>query len=190
MAGRIYKPGEEAFKAVCSILLAGGVVVYPSDTVYGLLADGFRENACRKLCELKGCSFPRPFILLVASIDDALSLTGCRRVLPQMEKYWPGPVTLVLPAGEEIPPWLAGSGNSIALRVPADPLSGRILAETSLRLITTSANPAGEPTPSGIEDIAEPIIEGVDATIDGGLFTGRKPSRIIDLTGKEERILR
>lgn len=184
------KPEGEAVKAVSSILIRGGVAVYPSDTVYGLLADGFSESACRRLCLLKGYIFPRPFILLVKSISEALSLTAGKNTIGEMEKHWPGPVTLVMTASQEVPPWLLGPGNSIAVRVPADPLSREILHETSLRLASTSANTAGEPSPLSIENVAESILNGADAVIDGGYLRDRTPSRIIDITGDEPKILR
>lgn len=190
MTGRILKPCEETVKAVSSILSAGGLVVYPSDTVYGLLAHARSREACIRLALLKGYDSPRPFIVLTESIDEALLLTTKRDARSQMEKFWPGPVTLILPASPDVPSWLLGPAGGIALRVPADPLSQSILRETSLNLVSTSANHSGGMNPVDPARIPESILEGVQAVIDGGVLFGRKPSRVIDLTGDEPKILR
>ncbi len=163
--------------------------MYPSDTVYGLLADGFSEDACRRLASLKGYPGPRPFILLVGDIPEALLLTRCKKTAGFMEKHWPGPVTLVVPASSAVPPWAIGETGGVALRVPADWFSGSLLRETGLKLASTSANMAGGPVPLSLSGVPKSILEGADFVVDGGELTGR-PSKIFDLTGEEPRRIR
>ena len=165
-------------------------MVYPSDTVYGILADAFSEEACSRLASLKGYPSIRPFIVLVQSMDEAVSLTVKKSAISEMEKHWPGPVTLVLPAAPETPPWLVGTEGGVAIRVPADDLSMAILRETSMNLVSTSANLSGERNPLSLSQVSESITEGVQAVINGGMLPERKPSRVIDLTGDEPKILR
>ncbi len=190
MAGRVLKPCEETVIAVSSVLSEDGLVVYPSDTVYGILANARSRKACRKLALLKGYLTPRPFIVLAKSIDEAISLTSRKSARSVMEMHWPGPVTLVLPASPGTPEWLSGKGGGVALRVPADPLSKAILRETSMNLVSTSANLSGGVDPVDLSQIPASILEGVQMVIDGGSLQGRKPSKVIDLTESEPRILR
>jgi len=190
VAGKILEPCEETVKAVSSILIAGGMVVYPSDTVYGILADACSVEACLRLAVLKGYKTHRPFIVLVQNMDEALSLTVKKSALVSMENYWPGPVTLVLPASHDAPQWLIGPEGGIALRVPADPFSQAILEETSMKLVSTSANLSGGSNPLDLSMVPESILEAAEAAVDGGQLKGMKPSRVIDLTGDEPKILR
>ena len=180
MAGRalsvdIQNPAEEIVQAVSSVLLQGGIVLYPSDTVYGLMADSRSESACLRIAALKGYDKPRPFIVLVGSVQDAIEKTSSVIYRGYMEKYWPGPVTLLLP----------GVQGKIALRWPVDPFSTAVLAVSGLYPLTTSANLKGGAIPCSVADIPDSIVQGVDLAIDGGPLQGREPSMILDLTGDE-----
>ncbi|PIE51225.1 hypothetical protein CSA37_12805 [Candidatus Fermentibacteria bacterium] len=186
MAGRtiqadVMNPSEEVVSAASSVLHEGGIVVYPSDTVYGLMAGSESKDAHSRIIHLKGYSEPRPFIHLVGSFEDAMERTTGKSNLQQwMEKYWPGPVTLLLPKGKE----------KIAIRIPADPLSRAVLSVSGLCLISTSANLKGEDDPLSTNDIPESILAGADLVIDGGTLTRRKPSMIIDISGPKPVRLR
>lgn len=183
MAGRLLTPGEEAVHAASSILISGGVVLYPSDTVYGLLADGLSEAVCRRLMRIKGYSCTRPFILLVPSVETALILTSEPSVQKEMERYWPGPVTLVVPASDEVPDHMVGDSGGVALRMPDDQYSRSVLEGTGLLLASTSANIAGGKTPLSLEEVPEAILEEADLVVDGGMLSERTPSMILDVTG-------
>ena len=190
MAGSLHIDSGGTAEAVSSVILQGGVAVYPSDTVYGLLADGFSETACRKLCELKGYASPRPFILLVPSVEDAMVLTSNKTLRKEMELHWPGPVTLVVPASDEVPDIMVGGTGGVALRLPDHDLSREILQRTGLFLASTSANLVGEPFPLTLKNVPPGIIDGADIVVDGGTLEDRRPSRIIDLTGETPVVVR
>ncbi len=190
MAGSLLIHAGGTAEAVSSVILQGGVALYPSDTVYGLLADGFSEAACGKLYELKGYTAPRPFILLVPSVEDALVLTSDKTLGKEMERHWPGPVTLVVPASDEVPDIMVGGTGGVALRLPDHAFSRAILQRTGLFLASTSANLMGEPFPLSLEDVPPGIIDGVDIAVDGGTLEDRRPSRILDLTGGSPVFLR
>lgn len=176
--------------AVSSILMGGGVVVYPSDTVYGLLTDGWSEEACRKLAALKGYDSQRPFIVLAENIETACGLTSTKNSEGIMKRYWPGPVTLVLPASDAVPGWLLGPSGGVAVRIPSDPLSEAIIEATPTGLVSTSANIAGGTVPLELSQVPDSILRSADAVIDGGTLHARRPSRVIDLTGGEAKVLR
>jgi L-threonylcarbamoyladenylate synthase len=174
-------PTEKAAEEASSVLLSGGIVLYPSDTVYGLLCAPVNREAAERLSELKGYTHRRPFILLVDGMETAKNLSGYIEplVLEIMDEYWPGPLTIVLPGGPECPEWAKADDGSIALRQPADPLSGMLLKSTGLPLISTSANRSGEPSPLGMDQIPAVILDGVDLILDAGILTASEPSTVI-----------
>lgn len=189
MAGRFVQvdttdPDTHTVSDVSAVLESGGTVVYPSDTVYGILADSSNHKAVERVAELKGYLGLRPFIVLVRGVERALELTSQKSLEPLMNRYWPGPFTLVLKAAETVPPWLVSREGTVALRIPSDKLSDRLLRETGVDLVSTSANQKGDPFPLSIQAIPDLILKGVSVVLDGGLLQNRKPSRIIDITGE------
>lgn len=188
MAGRVSRvntefPEEETVQAVSSIIKAGGTALYPSDTVYGIIADSFNLDACEAVARMKGYPCVRPFIILIPDISSALTITARADAEKLMHKHWPGPVTLVFKASTTVPDWLVGSSGTVALRQPADPLSKAILNESGRFLITTSANTKGQPFPLTISDISSEISDSVDLILNGGPLPVRKPSKVLDCTG-------
>lgn len=197
MAGKVLRidtdslNGETAL-AVSSVIRLGGTVIYPSDTVYGILADYSKRAACSKVAAMKGYENIRPFIVLVPDLKTALSLITAEETdsAQLMHKYWPGPVTLVFRACTAVPEWLISKRGTVALRIPSDTLSRAILKESGKCLITTSANLKGKPFPLSIQEIGEAITSSVDLTLNSGTLTSRKPSRIIDCSGADPIELR
>lgn len=189
MAGKVLRIDDdcligEAAGAASSVLRDGGTVIYPSDTVYGILADCSDRVACMKVASSKGYQKIRPFIVLVPDIKTALSLVSAEGTdsARLMHKYWPGPVTLVYRACVAVPEWLISKQGTVALRVPADALSIRILLESGKCLITTSANLKEKPFPLSLKDISEQITSSVDLILNGGTLVRRKPSKVLDCT--------
>lgn len=171
---------------------AGEPVVIPTDTVYGLACTPYREEAVRRLSELKGRSPEQPVALVAASVEWLLecvpelrgrSATIARALLP-------GPFTLVLPNPARRFPWLAGSRpETIGVRVPelagvAEAFFGRVGA-----VAATSANVHGGRDPRSVEELAPEIRTGVGAVLDAGSLPGT-PSTVLDLTGPEPAVLR
>ncbi len=188
MAGRVLKintelPEEETVKAVSSVLKAGGTAIYPSDTVYGIIADSHNRDACETVARIKGYSAIRPFIVLIPDISSALAMIDKADAEKLMHKYWPGPVTLVFKANTTVPDWLVSSSGTVALRQPADHLSQAILKETGRFLITTSANAKDQPFPLTISGISSEMINSVNLTLNAGPLSVRKPSKVLDCTG-------
>ncbi len=187
MAGKVLStdisiPAEETVETVSSALQAGETVVYPSDTVYGIMADASCLKAVKSVAAMKGYGEIRPFIVLVRSVTRALELTSKKSTEQIMKKYWPGPVTLILPASDAVHPWLLSEAGTVALRIPGDSLSIKILQYTGLDIISTSANRKGETFPHSTNAVHTEILESAFLILDGGLLPRRKPSRIIDVT--------
>ena len=178
--------------AAVAALRAGRLVVLPTDTVYGLAADGESEPAARALYAAKGRDAIQPTAVLFASIDVLLErvpdlpATAVESVVTLL----PGPFTLILENPARRYPWLNPERpNAIGLRVPAVTGTARAVLEALGAVVATSANLPGGVDPRQIEDVPPEIAAAVDMVIDGGELPGT-PSTVVDLTGPEPRVLR
>jgi L-threonylcarbamoyladenylate synthase len=179
---------QEAVQAI----RAGKTVILPTDTVYGLVADGYREAPARELSRIKRRPESMPIALLAAELDVILDavpeLRGRAATLARC--MLPGPYTLVLPNPASRFRWLCGSNpNAIGVRVPGLPEVSRGIVERVGLLAATSANLHGHPDPARVEDIDPDVLAEAAAVVDGGPLPGT-PSTVIDLTGPEAVVLR
>jgi tRNA threonylcarbamoyl adenosine modification protein (Sua5/YciO/YrdC/YwlC family) len=170
---------------------AGGLVVLPTDTVYGLACSPYREGPVRALSELKGRTPDQPIALLAASVDELLEcvpeLRGEGAVIARA--LLPGPYTLVLANPARRFPWLAGGRpETIGVRVPALAGVARDLLDEVRALAATSANLHGGTDPRRLEEVPAELLRDA-VTLDGGELPGA-PSTVLDLTGAEPRVLR
>ena len=174
------------------IIRAGDLVAVPTETVYGLAANGMDADAVEKLYEVKGRPAVKPLSLMVSSAEEleqyAKSVPQAARVLAQ--QFWPGPLTLVLPAKEEIPAIVRAGGSTIGLRCPDHPLTLQALREAGIPFAAPSANPSGEPSPKTAEEVLAYFQGKIDGVIDGGPCTLGKESTILDLSCEPYRVLR
>ena len=181
-----------AVDAAIVALRAGGLAVIPTDTVYGLAADGRSEDAARALYAVKGRDAIQPTALLFASVDvleeHLPELPARARAMARA--LLPGPLTLVLPNPGRRFGWLnERRPDAVGARVPAVSGPGAdVLAALGL-LVATSANLPGQPDPRRVEDVPPAILDSVAAIVDGGELPG-KPSTVVDLTAGEPRVLR
>jgi L-threonylcarbamoyladenylate synthase len=177
---------------VVEAIRAGQPVILPTDTVYGLCADAYQEEAVRRLYRLKGRGEMQPTALLAADVDvvldalpnlDAHSVKIARALLP-------GPYTLIFPNAERRFPWLTGRRpETIGVRVPQLPAEARAVVDRVGAVAATSANHPGGPDPRRLEDVPEDLREGSAATLDAGELPGT-PSTVLDLTGDEPAVVR
>ena len=167
-------------KAV-SILMRDGIVIYPTETVYGLGADAFSDEAILKVFEAKKRPLAMPVSIAVSDLD---MLTAVSHTEPWMEMFFetflPGPVTVVLPARNCVPAILTGGTGLIGIRMPANPLALRLITEFDSPITATSANLHGAKDPVTPEECTIPR----DLLIDGGRLPGT-PSTVVDLTTKK-----
>jgi L-threonylcarbamoyladenylate synthase len=179
-------------EAAVTGLRAGKAVVLPTDTVYGLCADAYREQPALRLSRLKGRDDKQPIALLAADLDVVLDavpeLRG--RAAVRARALLPGPYTLVLPNAARRFRWLTGSRpETIGVRVPELPAESRAVLDRVGAVAATSANRHGDPDPAEVADVPEEIRSGVAAVLDAGRLPGT-PSTVLDLTGSEPVVLR
>ncbi|MBJ7614980.1 MAG: threonylcarbamoyl-AMP synthase [Candidatus Dormibacteraeota bacterium] len=186
----ILPSGEAGIKRALEFLRAGEVIGFPTDTVYGLAALAADQAAVRRIYELKGRSLSQPLVLMLADPD----AVGAWAVVDErsrryMRRWWPGPLTLVLPAAPGLrPPLVAGRPRTLGVRVPAHGPALALLRAADTGLATTSANLSGQqPAQTPLEAA---WVRGVAAVIDAGRTPGGVPSTVLDLSGPEPRVLR
>jgi L-threonylcarbamoyladenylate synthase len=176
---------------VVALLRAGEVVGFPTDTVYGLAALATHERAVRRVFEVKGRSLSQPLILMVADPEQLEGWADVdERARRYMRRWWPGPLTLVLPAREDVGPPLTSAARprTIAARIPDHEVALALLRAVGQPLATTSANRSGEPP--ALTPLESAWVEGLAAVLDGGRAPGAVPSTLLDVSSEEPRILR
>lgn len=182
-------PPPSAIDAGAAILRSGGIVGVPTDTVYGLSADPFRAGATDRLFKLKRRPRSVELPVLVADVEQALTLAITVPVAAErlMARYWPGPLTLVLPRRRDLNADLGSDDDTIGLRCPDHPVP-LALCQAVGPIATTSANRHSSPPATTAMQAAAlgPLVEVV---LDGGCCTG-EPSTVVDCTGAEPRLLR
>ena len=183
--------GLELNKAA-DILQRGGVAAVPTETVYGLAANGLDETAVLKIFEAKGRPENKPISLFVTDIQAAESF--CRDIpdaaYKLAERFWPGPLTMILKRRENVPDAITAGGDTVGIRVPDHALTLALLEKTGLPLTGTSANLSGEESAMSGEEALQIFDGKIDGVVDGGACTGGVPSTIVDMTCEPPRILR
>jgi L-threonylcarbamoyladenylate synthase len=174
------------------VLRRGGVIAYPTETLYGLGADAMNREAVARVRAVKGRSDGKPILLLADSAERVRSFVGdlsgeVRRV---MEACWPGALTLVLPAGPEVPGEVTAGSGTVGVRVPDHPLCRALVAELGQPITSTSANRSGEPTPSTPAELVRVFGSAVDLYLDGGMLAPSPGSTVVDMTVAPARVLR
>jgi len=187
----IPSPDGAGLARAAALLRRGEVVGFPTDTVYGVAALADHPRAVRRVYEVKGRPLGRPLILMVADPAqlEPWALVG-ERARRYMARWWPGPLTLVLPARDGVRPPLAADADppTVAARVPDHRVALALLREVEGALATTSANRTGEPP--ALTALESAWVKGLAAVVDGGRAPGEVPSTLLDLSGPEPRVLR
>lgn len=183
---------KEAIQKSIQILRNGGVIGYPTETVYGLGCDIMNVPAIERIKDLKGRDSEKPMLVLIQKPEDLPALT--KYINPKakalMKACWPGPLTLLFEASPVVPAALIGSSNKVGVRISPDRVCEALLAEWKKPLVSTSANPAGkDPAQSG-KEIYDYFADTVDMILDDNARISQKPSTIVDVTAKEPKVLR
>jgi len=166
----------------------GAVGVIPTDTVYGVVARAGDKHAAERLYQLKRRE-NKPGTLIAADIDQLEALGLKRRYLTAVERYWPGPVSVIIPCADPALSYLHRGKMSLAVRLPGDKNLQALLAETG-PLLTSSANQPGQPPANTISEAKKYFGDGPDFYADGGDLLGRKPSTIIRIVDDAIEIVR
>jgi len=174
------------------IIKAGGLVAVPTETVYGLAGNGLDETAVNAIYEVKGRPAIKPLSLMVSgakAMDEyCVDVPDSARQLA--EKYWPGPLTIVLNAKKHIPSIVLAGGNTVGLRCPDHSLTLALLEECALPLAAPSANPSGEDSPKTAQRVRDYFDGKIEGIIDGGPCGIGLESTIIDMSATPYKILR
>ncbi len=182
----------ESIEQVVDVLQRGGIIGYPTETVYGLGGDGLNENAIEKIYRLKGRSSQNPFPLLIPRPEDVnrFTQTVSLKASILMKQFWPGPLTLVFTAFSSLPPLLIGKEGKVGLRVSSDPICAAIFMKFGNPLISTSANLSGKKPAQSASQIFEYFDSQLDIVLDGGERKSGAPSTVVDVSGTSPRIIR
>ncbi len=182
---------EQVTKGI-AILRQGGIIAYPTDTVYGLGAGAFLPEAVKGIFRVKERPPNMPLPLLLAGVNQVSTVTG--PVLPEarslINAFMPGALTLVLPAAGSIPDIITAGGKTVAIRVPAHPVPLALIDGLGTPIVGTSANLSGGPSPLTADEVRSQLGDKIDFIIDGGKCPGGNESTIVDVTGQQPVVLR
>lgn len=186
-------PASEAaaIARAAEVLRGGGLVAFPTETVYGLGADALDAAAVRKIFAAKGRPADNPLIVHVAAAEEVRALA--RTVPPAAEKLmrlWPGPLTLVLPRADTVPAVTTAGQPTVAVRVPAHPVALALLQACGRPIAAPSANRSGRPSPTTAEHVVADLAGAVDVVLDAGPCPVGLESTVVDVTGAVPRVLR
>ena len=182
---------EQIEKAV-AVLKEGGIVAYPTDTVYGLGASVTSLPAIEQVFSVKARPRSMPLPLLLADVSQiqefATEVPPAARAL--IRAFLPGALTLVLPAAATVPNIVTAGQSTVALRIPAHPVTLALIKGLGTAITGTSANSSGQPSPLTAQEVEEQLGQGIDYIIDGGRCPGGKESTIVDVSTGKPVILR
>ncbi len=183
-------PSREVVDYAVDIVKDGGIIVAPTDTVYGIIADPLNKKAVEKVFKVKKRSSDKPLPILLGESHHAFLLVKpTQRFWKLALKFWPGPLTIVEKPVEGLPKHLAVWGN-IGVRLPHCPLIREIARRVGGLLIGTSANKSGMAPPTTAYEAHAQLGNSIDLYIDGGPSLTREPSTVVDVTGREPVVLR
>lgn len=166
----------------------GQVLAYPTEAVYGLGCDPFNQAAVERIVALKGRPQQQGLIVLIADWPQLFSLIGEVPIarLQAIKETWPGPVTWVFPKSENVPDWITGSHDTIAIRMTAHPIAQKLCQLGPI--VSTSANPHGQAPALSLAEVDQLFNDGLDGVVLGDLGTEKRPSMIFDaLTNQQLR---
>lgn len=176
---------------VAELLRNGGIIIYPTETVYGIGCWAQHPGAIERVTELKGISREAPFLVLIREKKQVAAF--CSDIpLPAfnlIEYFWPGPLSLVMPAARDVHHRLVGASQGVGLRVSSHPLMQEILKEIEGGIVSSSANPTGEPPPVSMDKIDLGLMKAADLIINGGTLPGGS-STVLDLCQSPPMIVR
>lgn len=183
---------QEQVKKGIAVLRQGGIIAYPTDTVYGLGASAFLTEAVERIFRVKERPLNMPLPLLLAGVKQIRAVTGPATPAARslIKAFLPGALTLVLPAARSIPDIITAGGKTVAVRVPAHPVPLALIEGLGAPIVGTSANRSGLPSPLTADEVRSQLGDKIDFIIDGGKCPGGKESTIVDVTGKEPVVLR
>ena len=181
-----------AISKAAVILRKGGLVAFPTETVYGLGADALNPEASNKIYAAKGRPSDNPLIVHIADTYAVYKLASHvpKKAVMLMEAFWPGPLTIILPKKDIIPSETTGGLDTVAIRMPSHPAALDMIRQSELYIAAPSANISGRPSPTTADHVISDMEGRVDMILDGGAVGIGIESTIVDMTGDVPVILR
>lgn len=185
-------PDAETLLAVAEAVLRGGIVAFPTDTVYGLSCSLFDIGAVEMLARLKRRDPSHAVISLIPDPQQAWGLAADVNDVAErlIARHWPGPLSLIFLASPLVPPRVRGAGGTVALRCPRDTLCQRILDAIGGPVVSSSANLSGLPPARSAEEVVRTFGNQLDLVVDGGPRPVDRPSTLVDVSRPRPRLLR
>ena len=182
---------EGDLRRAADVLRAGGLVAFPTETVYGLGGDATDDGAARKIYAAKGRPSDNPLIIHIAEPADAGRYAVTNPMYHRLAKaFLPGPLTVILPRREIIPTSVTGGLETVAVRCPSHPVAHRLIALAGVPIAAPSANLSGKPSPTCAEDVAQDLCGRVEMILDGGACEIGLESTIVKIDGDSLTLLR
>ena len=185
-------PRDEDLLDGARIPREGGLVAFPTETVYGLGANALDEEAARKIYEAKGRPSDNPLIAHVSAMEEVYPLVSqvSEKAKKLMDAFWPGPMTLIFPKSDLVPYGTTGGLDTVAVRMPSDPVANRLIALAGVPVAAPSANTSGRPSPTTAQHVLQDMDGRIDMIIDGGPVGIGVESTIVDVSVETPTVLR
>lgn len=178
------KPEPDRIAKSAQVIIGGGVIGYPTETVYGLGCNIYCDKAVQRVFKLKKRKARKPLSVIIANRDQLNDLVLA--ISPIAEKliqaFWPGPLTLIFKAAPALSQALLAKGSTIGVRIPGNPICLGLLKQCGTAIVSTSANLSGDLNPVTAEQVIESFGSKLDLVIDGGPAQGQVPSTVVDTT--------
>ena len=185
-------PQSDRISQAAKVLQKGGVIAYPTETVYGIGCSAYNLEAVNRIYELKKRDRRKAMILIAA---DVVQISDLVKTVPAaadrlIDEFWPGPLTLVFEASPRLHEFAFRKSKTIAIRIPDSQICLSLLQECGFPLVSTSANQSGEPSATTAQQVLETFDNELDLIIDGGETPSKIPSTIVDITLTPPRLIR
>lgn len=192
METKIFGTSEDEIKQAAEIISKGGLIAFPTETVYGLGADALNPDAVGKVYAAKGRPSDNPMIVHISAKDDIKLLTDgiTDDVKLLMEAFWPGSLTMIVPAKPLIPKVTTGGLDTVGIRMPSSPVAMALIRESGTPIAAPSANLSGKPSPTSYQHVVDDLDGRIDGIIAGEDCEAGIESTVIDMTEETPSILR
>jgi L-threonylcarbamoyladenylate synthase len=183
---------EAALEIASAAIINGSVISLPTDTFYALAADPFNLRAVEQIFQIKGSQDWKPLLLLIDSIDQAETIA---QNIPDVfyeiaEEFWPGPLTLILPAANQVPLKITGGTGTVGMRIPNFALARLLVQAIDIPVVGTSANLSAHPACASADEVLRQLGGKIELVLDSGKLNSTAPSTILDLTKEPARLIR
>lgn len=185
-------PDSDVIERAAAVLRSGRLVAFPTETVYGLGANALDPTAVARIFAAKGRPATNPVIVHIADISDVVNVVAewPATAAALADRFWPGPLTLVLPRGEAIPDIVTAGGPTVAVRCPAHPVARALIRAAGIPIAAPSANRSTELSPTRADHVVKGLGGRIDLILDGGACSGGIESTVVDVTHEQVVILR